>query len=60
MKIYTVRGEARASGLPEHFLRTLLRQNRLPGFYAGTRYYVNHDVFMEQLDTLSRNGEVKQ
>ena len=59
MNIYTIREEARTSGLPEHFLRTLLRQNRLPGFYAGTRYYVNHDVFMEQLDTISRNGEVK-
>ena len=57
MTVFTIRGEARESNLPEHFLRSLLRQNQLPGFYAGTRYYVNHELFMEQLDAMSRREE---
>lgn len=57
MTIFTIRGESRETNLPEHFLRSLLRQNRLPGFYAGTRYYVNHDLLMEQLDAMSRGED---
>ena len=41
-------------GLPHTLLRKMLSEHRLPGFYAGTRYYVNIDLLREQLESASR------
>lgn len=37
-------------------LRAWLKQGQLPGFYAGTRFYVAVDVLREKLDRESRES----
>lgn len=52
----TIRQTARNAGLPEHHLRQLVKRGECPGFYAGTRFYVNVDALTEQLDRVSRSN----
>ena len=55
MKTYmTIRETASETGLNEGTLRTLLKRSKLPGFYTGSRYYINVPLFMEMLDAESR------
>ena len=48
----TIRNEAKATGLPEHLLRSLVKQGKVRVIYAGTRAYVNHSSVCSYL-----NGE---
>ncbi len=50
----TIRALAKEGILPEHRLRCLLREGKLPGFYSGTRYLSNVDLLEEQLERWSR------
>ena len=50
----TLRQTAHGMGLPEGTLRARLKRNKLPGFYAGSRYYINVPLLMEMLDAESR------
>ena len=50
----TIRQTARGTGLPEGMLRARLKRNKLPGFYAESRYYINVPLLMEMLDAESR------
>lgn len=55
MKTYmTIRQTAHETGLPAGMLRARLKRNKLPGFYAATRYYVNVPMLMQMLDEESR------
>ena len=45
----TIRQVAANSPLSEHYLRLRLKQNKLPGFYVGTRYMVDYVALMEML-----------
>lgn len=56
MRMYTIRQEARVSDLPEFFLRSLVKQGKCPGWYAGNRFYVNHDALIEKLEAESRSN----
>lgn len=53
MIFLTIRQEAQQGIVPEHRLRQMLKQKALPGFYAGTRFYVNHEQFVAQLEAMS-------
>ena len=37
----TISTTKKVTGLSEHYLRKLLKEGQLPGFYVGTRYMVN-------------------
>lgn len=55
MKTYmTIRQTAHGIGLPEWAIRARLKRNKLPGFYAGSHYYINVPLLMEMLDAESR------
>lgn len=55
MKTYmTIRETASETGLAAGTLHTLLKRNKLPGFYSGSRYYINVPLLMEMLDAESR------
>ena len=55
MKTYmTIRQTSIETGLAAGTLRTRLKYNKLPCFYAGSRYYVNVPMFMQMLDAESR------
>ncbi len=41
MRFMTIRKAARELELPEYRLRIRLKENRLPGFYAGVRFMVD-------------------
>ena len=56
MQFLTINSAARETGLPHSRLRVMQSQGRLPGFYAGSRYYVNMDQFRAQLDDASRHS----
>ena len=56
-RMATIRQTARAGILPEHALRQRLKTRNLPGVYAGSKFLVNVDLLMEQLDAECRaNG----
>ena len=50
----TIRAEAKATGLPEYFVRQLTKQGKVICVYAGTRCYINHASLVAYL-----NGESK-
>lgn len=55
MKTYmTIRQTAIETGLAVGTLRTRLKRNKLPGFYAGNRYYINVPLLMEMIDAECR------
>lgn len=51
----TINQAAKAIGLPHTCLRAMLAQGNLPGFYVGSRYYVNFDMLKEDLEMESRS-----
>lgn len=50
----TIRQTAATGLISEHFLRMIVKQNRCPGIYSGTRFLVNVDALAEMLDADSR------
>lgn len=54
LKILTINQTAAEKGLPHTYLRALQAQGKLPGFYSGTRFYVNVDMLCEQLEAECR------
>ncbi len=59
-KFPTIRETAKLGYLSEHQLRTMHQQGRLPGFYSGTRFKVNLNLLLEQLDAESRKAVTQQ
>lgn len=51
-RMLTIREAARAGPLTEYSLRLLLKQEKLPGVFIGSKFLVNYDRFVAQL-----NGE---
>lgn len=55
MKTYmTINQTVSETDFSEGMLRARLKRNKLPGFYAGSRYYINVPLLMEMLDEESR------
>ena len=54
----TIRQESRYPECPysENRLRILVKEQRVPGIYSGNRFYINHEMFMEQIQSECRNG----
>ena len=52
----TIRQAAARGPLSEHYLRLLLKQGKLPGFYCGRMYRVNYGALLSQLEALSLEG----
>lgn len=48
-----VREAARSTGVPEYFLRRLVRSGKCPGFQTGRVFKVNVPALLEQLERLS-------
>lgn len=51
-RMLTIREAAREGPLSEYALRLMLKQGQLPGILIGTKYLVNYDRLLLQL-----NGE---
>ena len=49
-KMMTIRETAKTGILPETALRTLVKQNKIPGIYVGTRFLVNYSALCEWLN----------
>lgn len=54
MDFRTIRETARAGILPECELRRRVHTGRLPGIYTGTKFLVNIDLLLQQLETECR------
>lgn len=50
-QMLTIRETARTGILPETALRTLVKQNKIPGIYVGTKFLVNYGKLCELLDS---------
>lgn len=50
MEFLSIAQTAQAEKLPATALRRMLKQGTLPGFYAGSRFYVNVERLRQQLD----------
>ena len=53
MEFLTIRETAKKTGIPENRVRQWSKMGVLPGFYAGTKFMINLDRFLEYLDKLS-------
>ena len=59
MQYSTIRQGAKTLGLPECILRKMVKSGTLPGFYSGTRFYVDLDGTRETLSTIAqKRGDV--
>lgn len=54
----TIRQTAKSGLTTEHQLRLMVKQNRCPGIYHGTKFMVNVTALAEQLDAESRAAVV--
>lgn len=55
MKDYqTFKGAANKYGWPEYRLRQWCKQGVLPGFFSGSRFYIDCGRLQDQLDTYGR------
>lgn len=52
----TIREIARTGLLPEHALRLLLKDGKLPVIFVGKKALINFDRLCEQLTTLTGNN----
>lgn len=52
----TIRQVAATKILPEHLLRKLEKQGRLPCIYSGKKCLINFDKLVEQLNSLTPEG----
>lgn len=56
----TIRQEAKfGNTTSEHHLRLLLEQGKLPGFYSGKTFRVNHDKLVAMLDGMTAGQEAQ-
>ncbi|MBR5313104.1 MAG: hypothetical protein IKU40_09510 [Clostridia bacterium] len=49
-QMLTIRETARTGILPEAALRTLVKQNKIPGVYVGCKFLVNYDRLCDWLN----------
>lgn len=52
----TIRQVAATNLLPEHLLRKMEKQGRLPCIYSGKKCLINFDRLVEQLNQASQEG----
>ena len=50
IRFMTIRQVAKAGIWPEHRMRKMLAEHKLPGVYSGTRFLVNVDALEEMLE----------
>lgn len=53
----TINAVHREYGFSVHFLRQLLRAGQLPGYYAGTRFYINVPRLLAAVDSAQSRGQ---
>ncbi len=60
VQFLTIRQTAKTGLISEHYLRLRLKQSKLPGFYAGTRFMVDVSALEEMLhrEAMTRVGSV--
>lgn len=51
-KMMTIKEIAKTGLLPEHALRQMSKQGKLPAIYVGKKCFVNHDLLVKQLNDL--------
>lgn len=49
-KLLTIRQTAKTGVLPEHALRRLVKEKRIPYIYVGNRVLINYDKLIQQLE----------
>lgn len=49
-EMLSIRETAKTGILPETALRTLVKQNKIPGIYVGTKFLVNYNALCEWLN----------
>lgn len=54
MQFQTINATAKELGISHTALRTMQKQNRLPGYFVGTRFYCNVPMLREMLDAECR------
>lgn len=57
---YTIREVAATGILPEHALRLMQKQHKLPCIMRGTKCMVNYPLLLEQLQEESRKAVVAE
>lgn len=59
-QMLTIRETARTGILPEAALRTLVKQNKIPGIYVGTKFLVNYSRLCDWLnDPVNQNNSAR-
>ncbi len=51
-RMMTIKEVAKTGLLPEHALRQLCKQGKLPAVYIGKKALINYDLLIRQLNTL--------
>lgn len=49
LEFLTSRQAAKRGPLPEFRIRAMIKEGRVPGFYAGNRFLINYPLFLESL-----------
>lgn len=51
----TIPQEAKLGLYSLYMLRRMLAEGRLPGYFSGSRFYIHHEMLLEQIDRECRS-----
>lgn len=60
VSITTIRPFSKKHNIPENLLRSMVKRGVLPGFFEGTRFYVNEPQALEMLNRMSKREAVAE
>ena len=57
LSIITIRPFSRKHKMPENLLRSMVKRGTLPGFFQGSRFYINEVQALEVLAAMCKQKE---
>lgn len=57
-RMRTIKQTAQETGLPEHFIRQLVKQNKISYVKAGCKALINLDLFIDYLNSREQGAAV--
>ena len=57
VKFSTIPKFSKKYNIPTHLVRVMCKNNRLPGFFIGNRFYLNETLAIQELHDLSVEGK---
>lgn len=59
VKLMTIRQTAKTGILPEHAIRSMVKQNKIPVLYIGKKALINYNFILEYLYSVTTSKNIE-